>query len=729
MLRRNGCQLPAVFDNIGVSCRLGRKDAAIDNLTQPEANVFSKPFHLRVQSKINVWPLFVLLMISACVSPPGPPPESVQPGDAGGAVFQQAEELLRKGAEDQALTYYSLYLGQYPKGRHAAAALQRVGAIYQKQGMRDAAQAFYQSAVEQFPNSPAAAEARLALMDMLVEENRPAEAFDMAARMLEGPLDENVRQKLRQRLTHLYEQSRNAAHAIFYAYLLYKESPAPEKEQWEARIKEGVTLLDGGGIEMLWDRIEDRQIRGYLMYRYAVVQIMQENYDEALELLTSLHSSYPDHPSRADTLNLIQTLTQKLSFAPYTLGCLLPLSGPYQTYGQRALNAVELALSMVQGGENPLPIKLVVEDSGSDDAHAVQAVRKMAQARVGAIIGPINTAPAAAQEAQRLNIPILTFTQKTDITAIGDYVFRHFITPRSQVQTLVKYFINDLGMRKFAVMYPEEPYGNTFMTLFWDEVIAQGGRMVGVESYAPGQTDFAKTIKKLVGTHYPIPAELKARPVVKIEESPYFKVNPEFTDRLETWLPDPVTRLTGMFHQDPDQDRVKGPALGRGPEVESARPDIDFDVLFIPEAPKTAGLILPQLAYYDVRNVYTVGTNLWHSQQLIELARQYAQNTVTVDGFYKDSASEAVRNFVNAYRSIYNTEPGLMEAFAFDTANILFDLLTRPEIRLRDQLRNHLRQIQVPGVTGTTAFAADGEAIKNLVLLRVKGDHFVEIRP
>ena len=62
---------------------------------------------------------------------------------------------------------------------------------------------------------------------------------------------------------------------------------------------------------------------------------------------------------------------------------------------------------------------------------------------------------------------------------------------------------------------------------------------------------------------------------------------------------------------------------------------VDFDVLFIPEAPQMAALILPQLAYYDIRDVYLAGTNLWHSSQLIELAKDYAQNAVMVDGFFK----------------------------------------------------------------------------------------------
>ena len=312
---------------------------------------------------------------------------------------------------------------------------------------------------------------------------------------------------------------------------------------------------------------------------------------------------------------------------------------------------------------------------------------------------------------------MVTFTQKADITTIGDYIFRHFITPQSQVETLVTYFVRDLGMRDFAVLYPNEPYGKAFMSLFWDEVIRQGGRMVGVEAYSPGQADFAATIKKLIGQNHTVPADLKARSVVQVEKPSIDQRRSNSEGSLESMLPDPAARESGLFYQNPEQPRTGRFSSAAG-----------FDVLFIPDAPKTAGLILPQLVYHDIENVYLAGTNLWHSQQLIDMASPYAQNAVMVDGFYKDSASETVRKFVESYRSIYGTDPGIMEAFAFDTANLMFELLSYPDLHLRHQLRDALKQAYQPdGVTGPTAFAANREAVKQLSLLRIKGDRFVEI--
>ncbi len=701
--------------------------AEVFNFFQSEEHVRLRHNRMHRLRLGRIWIVIFFISFSACMSQTQRGAEPVQPPDAEDLSFQQAEDLFKQGQTDQALPQYSRYLGQYPAGRHAAWAMQRIGAIYQKRGDSNAAQAFYRNTFQSFPQSPAADEARLGLMDLLIQGRRSAEAVDMALQILRNQPSSRLRQELWRRLAQVYQAAGDSSNTALYAYLLSKELPAPENESWRNLFMENIMRMNAQGIQALWDQIEDPRIQADLMYRYAMLQMAEGKLGDALDLLTAFRSAFPDHARAAEADGLIQELSLKLAFVPQTLGVLLPLSGSYEAYGQRVLNAIEMALSLMQSGESPAAIKLIVKDTASNDQRAVQEVRALAQEQVGAIIGPIITAQAAAREAQRLNIPMVTFTQKAEITAIGDYIFRHFITPQSQVQTLVTYFVRDLGMHDFAVLYPNEPYGKTFMALFWDEVVRQGARMVAVENYAPGQTDFAVTINKLMGQHHALPDDLKARPVVQVEKRTVDPQRADAADSLDRVLPDPVARASGLFYQNAEQTRsggVNSAAMGQSGAAGAA----DFDVLFIPDAPKEAGLILPQLVYHDIQNVYSAGTNLWHSQQLIDMAHPYAQNAVLVDGFYKDSESETVRRFVETYRSIYGTDPGIMEAFAFDTANLLFELLSYPDLHLRHQLRDALKQAYKPdGVTGPTAFAPNREAIKQLSLLRIRGERFVEI--
>jgi ABC-type branched-subunit amino acid transport system substrate-binding protein len=667
------------------------------------------------------------VFLSACM-PKAPQLPTGIGESAEDVLFGKGEKALQEQEFDQALSIYSQYISQYPQGTHTDLVLNRIGFIYKSQGVYDASQAFYERLIREFPESRFRDEARLGIVDLHILDERPADAIDLAQQMLSTDLNPDIRHKLWERLTEQYKVAGSIVSSAAYGYMLYKSAPEQDKPYWAEQIKQTIDQLNAQDIEMLWDQLDDKQIRSFLMYRYAVLQVVAENYDDALELFSAFQTTFPQHPDAVEAAQLVEMLYQRLACRPLTIGCLLPLSGAYQLYGQRALSGIELALSLMKTGEGSMPLRLIVKDTASEDSSAIEAVRALAGEQVGVIIGPIITAPAAAREAQRLNIPMVTFTQKPGVTAIGDYIFRHFITPQSQVKTLVSYFVQHIGLRDFAIMYPQEVYGRTFMSLFWDEVIRQGGRIQGVEAYEPQQTDFAETIKKLVGTHYSIPNDLQARTVVQVEEDPYFQSQRAEKERLDQVLADPVTRLTGLFFQDPDQDRIKGPAIGRAQKREGRRPVIDFDVLFIPDAPKTAGLILPQLAYYDVKDIYLAGTNLWHSNQLIEMTHAYAQNAVITDGFFAESKDQVVQNFVSTYQKIYERRPGIIEAFAFDTATMLFNLVSQSDATHRHVLRDSLQQLsQIEGVTGPTAFEMDGEVIKSLSLLRLKGGQFIEI--
>ena len=113
--------------------------------------------------------VFIAAFVSACSTPalysPGPPGLS---SDDEGRLFQQSEKFLEGRDWDQALSGFSGYLSQYPQGRYADRALLRIGYVYTQKGEYDAAQAFYQRLVDNFPGSPYATEARLAIVDLLV---------------------------------------------------------------------------------------------------------------------------------------------------------------------------------------------------------------------------------------------------------------------------------------------------------------------------------------------------------------------------------------------------------------------------------------------------------------------------------------------------------------------------------------------------------------------------------
>jgi ABC-type branched-subunit amino acid transport system substrate-binding protein len=243
------------------------------------------------------------------------------------------------------------------------------------------------------------------------------------------------------------------------------------------------------------------------------------------------------------------------------------------------------------------------------------------------------------------------------------------------------------------------------MNLFWDRLLENGGKIVGVEAYNPLHTDFADSIKKLVGLYYDVPEDLR--------EVPHLRVKEDESQRDGGAVSDPDT---------PDENQD----IETDDELPEAM--VDFDAIFIPDEPKVAGLIIPQLAFYDVKDVYLLGTNLWHSDLLIEMAAPYVQGAIMPDGFFAESAAPAVQRFVQIFEETYQERPGFIEAVVYDTAMIIFSVLNKPDLRFKSELKNELfNMADFSGITGPTYFDENGEAQKALYLLQIKGRRFVEL--
>ena len=142
----------------------------------------------------------------------------------------------------------------------------------------------------------------------------------------------------------------------------------------------------------------------------------------------------------------------------------------------------------------------------------------------------------------------------------------------------------------------------------------------------------------------------------------------------------------------------------------------------------TVGLIAPQLLFYDIKDVLLLGTNLWHSERLIEMARKYVQGALVPDAFYSESNKKQVVDFIDRYENAFQEKPKFIEAVAYDTAMMLFQIVSQAEIKSRRELKDRLQTIRnYDGVTGLTSFKTNGEVDKKLYLFRIVKDKFVEV--
>lgn len=567
-------------------------------------------------------------------------------------------------------------------------------------GNNSEARVSFKQLINRFPESMFVTEAKIKILFTYFNEGNYATVIDAGQKLIQKPIAKDDLLAVYVLLGDSYAATNFPIDSVYYYSMAYANSNDSDRKILTDKIKEPAASMNRQEIQSLLNLMDSRLLQGHFLYLIGLAKSWHEKYEDALFILSTFVKNFPGNQNIPRATILIKEIENKSNYNHQTIGCLLPLTGPYKTFGNRALRGIELALHQFLSKNTGKHIDLIVKDTESDNNRSVEAVRELYNKdKVAAVIGPVFTAEAACAEAQRLALPIIAITQKPKITETGKYVFRNFFTPEMQVKAIASYAFEKLGLERFAILYPDDNYGNRFMSLFWDEVVAHNGQVVGLESYSPNQTDFADSIKKLVGLYYQVPKYLK-------KEIPY--------DKKDDLLLD-IKNIVENENAESETDK-KSEAI------------VDFQAIFIPDGPKRVGLIIPQLAYHDVNGVYFLGTNLWHSGKLIMMAKQYIQGAIMPDIFFSKSKSKHVKNFVGDFENTFKENPGFIEAVSYDTAMILFNLVIRPDISFRSTLISELGKIKnYNGVTGLTSFNPNGEVEKKLYLLKIYGSNFREV--
>jgi len=644
-------------------------------------------------------------------------------------LFDSAEQQYQGEAYKQALFLYQKYLSQFPDSEMAPAALLKIGMISVYLEQYEKAIHVFDQVQKKYPQSPYAREAGVGRLAVYYKTGEYEQVTIYAGNVLAQPLARNQLMRVNLIAGDSYLAVRSPPEA-YYAYLRALEAAAAdEKTKVMLRLKTAISLMETSDLSNALARLDGQPAGGYLMYQMGI-NYMEEGFPgDAVTTFLSFLENYPTHENADQAEKFIEDLKSSVLTDHQFIGCLLPMTGKYEKFGHHALEGIELALARFSRQRGISSIRIIVKDTASDPLAAQQGLEALADSNVSAIIGPIATAENISIRAQELRIPIITLTQKSGITVDKEYVFRNFLTPEMQIKTLVDYVAQTLESKKFAILYPDENYGEIYMNLFWDEVIEAGGKVVGVEAYDPKNTHFADPIKKLVGLYYDIPEDLIEEPLL----IPLVYNEDEYLEPADS-VPDVSDILTSYEPESWHDELVELIQISRLAaarkieEEEGPDPIIDFDAVFIPDSPNKAGLIIPQLVYYDVNDVTLLGTNLWHSQKLIDMAKYHIQGAILPEGFFEQSTSEHVHRFVSEFKYIYGSSPGFIEAVSYDTAWILFNLVSRSDIRFRAQVKRELLAMEpFAGVTGTTVFDESGEAVKGIYLLEVSGRRFKEI--
>ncbi len=416
--------------------------------------------------------------------------------------------------------------------------------------------------------------------------------------------------------------------------------------------------------------------------------------------LVTLLQSYSDAPLATQLKSRIQPGLDLNAPAassqgdPRSVGVLLPLSGKFSTFGSRVLQAISQAFRTFDPTAEKF--RLHIEDSGDTAESAIRGLNKLANQRnVSVVIGPLLSKgiDQVATRAEMLGLPLITLSQQ--VAAKGEYVIAAGLTPRLQAMEIARVAIEKFKLKRFAIVYPKDKFGEQYSQSFWDAVEEFGGKIVGYESYAPGETDFRTAIDKLSGTYY---TDARKR---EIEELAKKREEMKITKK---------TRKTAMYFDLP--------------------PIVNFDAVFIPDDPKTVAQIVPTFAYRDIDKIRFLGISTWHSQELLDRAKDFAEGSLFVDGLAPENDSKVTNEFIERFSNESGEMPTTIDAMAFDAALAVKAALIEIQEPLvdRSRVRDHLRATNgLNGATGKISYR-DGEFVRNLSTLTVLNGKFSAVK-
>ena len=429
-------------------------------------------------------------------------------------------------------------------------------------------------------------------------------------------------------------------------------------------------------------------IRGHALFRLGELSLQRRDTSAARRYFSSVVSFLPESDIAARSQEYITQIESVRYVEPKTIGVILPLSGKNGPIAQKTLRAVEMGLGLDSPDSR---FKLAVMDSeGNPDTARRSVERLVKEDKAIAIIGSLlsKTASAEVSKADELGVPSLVLSQKSGITDVGPTVFRNALTSEMQVHHLVHVAMDELGLRRFAILFPNDLYGVEYANIFWDEVLARGGSITAVQNYNPKDTDFRGPVQRLVGTYY-----IEAR----LDE--YKSLNKESLQNQKGKL----------LRQEKTSDDVLPPIT-------------DFDAIFIPDSAKTLGQLAAFLSYGGVRNIKLLGTNLWNSPGLAKRAGNFSSNLLFVDGLFNQSENYKNSKFVQGYKKIFNEDPSLIEMQAYDSALILRQLIVGGATT-RDELSRKLSELrQFPGSLGPLDMSKTREILRPILSLTVARD-------
>jgi ABC-type branched-subunit amino acid transport system substrate-binding protein/TolA-binding protein len=636
--------------------------------------------------------LGALLGGAACVTIVSSTPQGLTGPEA---ILARADQAYSRGEYEKASLLYDQFLSQAQPGPREEAILATAGLAGERAGRYKEATAHYQNLLVKYPNSAYAKQAGTRLLDLYLASDQNAKAASLAESLFAKEKEPNL--KATYRLTQAKGVFAQGRYLEALDLFLSARSLGPPKTKAAAEEGVGACLYNlsqpdlAEVVRQYAVTYPGPEAAYYLAYQSAVNGDLPTFAAQA----EYFKRYFPRHPLLADLAQLElnpqgaralppkgvnYSVKPQLSAAPtyftapgigpltgsLSVAAILPLTNdPSSRFAQDVLTGLKLALA-----KSPGQVGLTELDTHGESAQAAKLVAELAERpQVVAAVGPLTSreALAAAQMAQRVNLPLLTISNRLGLTEGRPYVFRIFLTPKHQAEAVARYATKVKGYTRLAVLRPDDPYGLAMLNFFTAEATRLGATITAVEKYAPKEANFAEAVGQLTGGGS-------------------------------------VRRAAASFQA-----------------------QTSFEALYLPDSAATVSQILAQLAYNDVTKMTYLGTSFWLTPDLPLAAGRYLTDSVIPTAYTPLSQRPEASRFREEFRLATGREPDQFAAYGYDAGLAILEAI-KAGAKDRASLVRLWPTVAVLGVTGPFSFNAEGDYLVEPALLTVERGSFKLLR-
>lgn len=193
----------------------------------------------------------------------------------------------------------------------------------------------------------------------------------------------------------------------------------------------------------------------------------------------------------------------------FLIGGLGPLTGAAASYGISVKQGAEIAIDEINAaggakvGDTSLQLKLQFEDDEADGDTASAAYNTLMDKGIQALLGTVTSGAGLAIADQTNADGILQITPSgsaKDLTK-NPNAFRLCFTDPLQGETMAKYAVETLGLKKVALLYNNsDDYSTGVAEAFESKVKELGGEVVAKEAFVTDAVDFTTQLTSIKGT-------------------------------------------------------------------------------------------------------------------------------------------------------------------------------------------------------------------------------------